>query len=65
MSKRQGMLSWELRTAMTLATLWRDQDRAAEGAALVDSIYQRFTDGFETPDLVQAADLLAALDSQA
>jgi predicted ATPase len=61
MAQRQGMLSWELRIAMTLARLWREQGRAAEGAALVSSIYQRFTEGFGTPDLVQAADLLAAL----
>ena len=48
---RQGALSWELRTASTLARLWRDQHRVKEARALLGSVYGRFTEGFATADL--------------
>jgi predicted ATPase len=55
---RQGALSWELRAAMSLARLLRDQNRPAEAIALLVPIYNRFTEGFETADLKAAKALI-------
>jgi predicted ATPase len=54
-------LSWELRAATSLARLLRDQDRPADGMALLQPIYDRFTEGFDTSDLKAAKALLDAL----
>ncbi len=59
-ARRQGALSWELRAATSLARLWCDQDRSAEARALLQPVYDRFTEGFETADLKAAAVLLDA-----
>jgi predicted ATPase/DNA-binding winged helix-turn-helix (wHTH) protein len=58
---RQGALSWELRAATSLARLWRDQGRPAEAMALLEPVYDCFTEGFETADLKAAKALLEAL----
>ncbi len=58
---RQQALSWELRTATSLARPWRDQNRAAEARELLGSVYDRFTEGFDTADLRQAKSLLEHL----
>jgi predicted ATPase len=60
-ARRQGALSLELRAAMSLARLLRDQGRHAEAMALLRPIYGRFTEGFETADLKAAKALLDAL----
>jgi predicted ATPase len=59
-ARRQGALSWELRTATSLARLWGDQNRSAEAIALLAPIYNRFTEGFETDDLKAAKALIDA-----
>jgi predicted ATPase len=59
-ARRQGALSWELRTATSLARLQQDQGRAAEARSLLQSMYDRFSEGFETADLKTAK---AHLDS--
>ena len=59
-ARRQGALSWELRAATSLARLWCEQDRSAEARALLQPVYDRFTEGFETADLKAAAVLLDA-----
>ena len=59
--RRQGALSWELRTASSLARLWRDQHRITEARALLESVYARFTEGFATADLQDARSLLGQL----
>jgi predicted ATPase/DNA-binding winged helix-turn-helix (wHTH) protein len=61
LAHRQGALSWELRAATSLARLWRDQGRTAEAAALLQPVYDRFTEGFETADLKAAKALLDCL----
>ncbi len=58
---RQGALSWELRSATSLARLLRNQDRSAEAMALLQPVYDRFTEGFETADLKAAKALLDAM----
>ena len=60
-ARRQQALSWELRTATSLAGLWQDQRRVAEARALLEPIYDRFTEGFATADLIQARTLLEQL----
>jgi predicted ATPase len=57
-ARRQGALSWELRGAMSLARLLRDQNRSTEAIALLVPIYNRFTEGFETADLKAAKSLI-------
>jgi len=58
---RQQALSWELRTATSLARLQRDGGRLAEARDLLTSVYARFSEGFGTTDLTTAKVLLAEL----
>jgi predicted ATPase/DNA-binding winged helix-turn-helix (wHTH) protein len=60
-ARREGALSWELRAATSLAQLLRDQSRAADAVALLRSVYDRFTEGFDTADLKAAKALLDTL----
>jgi predicted ATPase/DNA-binding winged helix-turn-helix (wHTH) protein len=60
-ARGQGTLSCELRVAISLARLWRDQDRAKEAHELLGPVYDRFTEGFETPDLQAARGLITEL----
>jgi predicted ATPase len=55
---RQETLSWELRAATSLARLLRDQGRPANATACLQPIYDRFTEGFGTADLIAAKQLL-------
>jgi predicted ATPase len=59
-ARRQGALSWELRTSTSLARLQYGQGRIAEARSLLQSVYDRFSEGFETADLKTAK---AYLDS--
>jgi predicted ATPase len=47
----QSALAWELRTATSLAHLWARQGRSEEAQRLLRSVYDRFTEGFDTLDL--------------
>jgi hypothetical protein len=58
MAREQGALSWELRTATSLARHWHGQRRMWEAHDLLGSVLARFTEGFETTDLVKARILL-------
>jgi predicted ATPase/DNA-binding winged helix-turn-helix (wHTH) protein len=60
-ARRQGALSWELRAATSLARLLRDQGRPADAMALLQPVYDRFTEGFGTVDLQAAKALIDAL----
>jgi predicted ATPase len=61
LARRQGALSWELRTSTSLARLQHDQGRIAEARSLLQSVYDRFSEGFETADLKTAKAYLDAL----
>ena len=52
---------WELRTAVSLARLRRDQGRSIEARDLLAPVYSWFTEGFDTPDLKEAKALLDEL----
>ena len=60
-ARRQGALSWELRTSTSLARLQHDQGRIAEARSLLQSVYDRFSEGFETADLKTAKAFLNSL----
>ena len=60
-ARRQQAKSWELRAGVSMARLYQQQGKAAEGRALLSQIYQQFTEGFETADLQEAKALLAEL----
>jgi predicted ATPase len=60
-TRRQGILSMELRCAVGLARLWHDQGRIAPARELLAPVYDRFTEGFDTAELRAARDLLARL----
>src|SRR5207244_12033405 len=62
-ARRQNAKSWELRGAMSLARLRRQQGRPQEAAALLAPIYAWFTEGLDTADLKDARTLLAALEA--
>jgi predicted ATPase/DNA-binding winged helix-turn-helix (wHTH) protein len=60
-ARRQGALSWELRTSTSLARLQHDQGRVAEARSLLRPVYDRFSEGFDTRDLKEAKALLEDL----
>jgi predicted ATPase len=60
-ARRQQALSWELRTATSLARLLHGQHRVVEARDLLGSVYGRFTEGFATADLQVANRLLLEL----
>jgi predicted ATPase len=60
-ARRQQALSWELRAAMSLARLLRNQGRPADAIACLKPVYDRFTEGFDTADLIVAKQLLDEL----
>ena len=61
LARQQEALSWQLRTAISLFRLQRDQNRPKEAHKLLAPIYARFTEGFRTTDLETAKRLLSEL----
>ena len=62
-ARQQQAKSWELRAAMSLARLWRDQGKVSEARELLAPVYGWFTEGFDTRDLREAKVLLEGLAS--
>jgi class 3 adenylate cyclase/predicted ATPase len=60
-ARKQQAKSWELRAAMSMARLWRDQGKRDEAHDLLAPVYGWFTEGFDTLDLRQAKALLDEL----
>jgi len=60
-ARRQGALSWELRTATSLASLRLGQNRPDGARKELASVRDRFTEGFETADLLSATALVDSL----
>jgi predicted ATPase len=61
LAREQSALAWELRTATSLAHLWARQGRSDEARRILRPVYDRFTEGFDTPDLRAAKRLLEQL----
>lgn len=59
-ARRQSAKSLELRVAMSLCQLWRQQGNIHEAKHLLSDVYQWFTEGFDTADLQAAKTLLAS-----
>jgi class 3 adenylate cyclase/tetratricopeptide (TPR) repeat protein len=60
-ARRQQSKAWELRATTSLARLWQRQGRHDEARTALAAVYGTYTEGFTTPDLVDAAALLKAL----
>jgi predicted ATPase/class 3 adenylate cyclase len=60
-ARQQQAKSLELRAAMSLARLWRDQGKVQQARELLAPVYAWFTEGFDTRDLKEAKALLNEL----
>jgi predicted ATPase len=60
-ARRQSAKLWELRAAISLTRLWRDQGKRTEARDLLAPVYNWFTEGFDTADLQDAKALLDKL----
>jgi predicted ATPase len=60
-ARQQQAKSGELRAAMSMARLWRDQGRRDQARDLLTPVYGWFTEGFDTRDLKEAKALLQEL----
>ena len=62
-ARHQQAKSWELRAAMSMARLWRDQGKRDEAHDLLAPVYSWFTENFDTLDLKEAKALLDELNA--
>ena len=62
-ARHQQAKSWELRAAMSMARLWREQGKPQQARELLAPVYGWFTEGFDTLDLKEAKALLEELAS--
>jgi predicted ATPase len=60
-ARQQRAKSWELRAAMSMARLWRDQGQREADRELLAAVFGWFTEGIETLDLKEAKALLNEL----
>ncbi len=60
-ARRQDALFWELRASRDLARLWAEVGERQRALDLLAPVYDRFTEGFDTPDLIEARTLLDEL----
>jgi predicted ATPase len=60
-ARAQQAKSWELRAAISMARLWRDQGKQQQAHDLLAPVYNWFTEGFDTLDLKEAKTLLDEL----
>ena len=60
-ARQQQAKSWELRASMSLARLWHDHGKAQQARELLAPVYEWFTEGFDTRDLMEAKALLQEL----
>ena len=59
LAARLGARTPQLRAALRLYRLAHDRADAKERAGVLRAVYETFTEGFETADLIEARDLLA------
>jgi adenylate cyclase len=58
-ARRQQARMWELRAEMDLCRLWERQGKKAEALERLEAVCSWFTEGFDTPDLIEAEKMLA------
>jgi predicted ATPase len=61
LARRQSAKSLELRAVMSLARLWQQQGKKTKARELLAPVYNWFTEGFDTADLIEAKALLDAI----
>jgi tetratricopeptide (TPR) repeat protein len=61
LAQQQSAKLWELRAALELTRLWRDQRKRTEARDLLAPVFAWFTEGFDTPVLQEARALLDQL----
>ena len=61
LAQSQEALAWELRTATSLARLWRELGKIDEAYELISTVHSRFREGYKTDDLRAAKSLLGEL----
>ncbi len=57
-ARQQNSNAWQLRTTTSLARLWHSQGQTARARQALADIYDSYTEGFGTPDLIAAKKLL-------
>ena len=62
-ARTQEARSLELRAAISMARLWRDQGKPQQARELLAPVYDWFTEGLDTLDLKEAKMLLSSLAS--
>jgi predicted ATPase len=63
-ARQQQARLWELRAAMSLSRLWKQQGKQKQAKQMLAEIYGWFSEGFETRDLNEARTLLAELTGE-
>jgi predicted ATPase len=61
--RKQEAVSWELRTAVSLARLWRDVGKRQDAVDLLAPVCGRFKQGFDTPDVKEAIQIMRELEA--
>ena len=61
LARQQGAQAWELRAATSLGRLLGQRGRRDEARHTLGDVYDRFTEGLDTPNLTEARALLAEL----
>ena len=64
LARERGLLSLELRSGISLARLWAGRGAINQALELLGPIFGRFSEGFNTPDLLAAATFLDELRSR-
>jgi len=62
LARKQAAVGWELRSAIALARLWGERGCHRQAGEMLNDLYCRFTEGFETSDLRKARKLLKGFD---
>jgi predicted ATPase len=62
-ARQQGAKLLELRAAMSLSRMWQQQNKRKQARELLASVYEWFTEGFDTADLKDAKVLLEELEA--
>ena len=63
-ARQQEAKMLELQAAIQLSRLWKNQAKQEQSAKLLQPIYDWFSEGFDSPWLIEAGDLLESISSE-